>query len=316
MRLAAMACLFAVPAAVLADDFSARLHAADFSARLHADDVAARLKAHVEYLASDDLAGRDVGSEGIRKAEEHVASAFGALGLHPLPGHDSLFLAFDLHREGFDPDCTWARLETSRTSVALIPGADFRPFDFSGEGLVSADVVFAGYGITSPDPPWDDYDGLDVRGRIVLVLRHVPREDDSKAPFAGVASTEHATFTAKAENARAHGATAILVVTDPLHHPEAEDLRWGGGLRLPPIPPADTPQVQVVAVRPAKAPTQPIRRFSRCRSRARWPSGSCARRGGTSRPCSSRSIPAIRPRPSVSRSDPWICPWGVASAPR
>lgn len=206
-----------------------------------ADDPAARLKAHVEYLASDDLAGRDVGTDGIAMAEEHVASVFADLGLHPLPGHDSYFLPFELHREGFDPSCTWARLDTSGHGLSLGAGIDFRPFDFSGEGSVSADIVFAGYGITSPEQFWDDYDGLDVSGKVVLVLRHVPREGDPDGPFAGAAEAAHATFAAKAGNARDHGATAILVVTDPLHHSEIEDLRWGGRLRLPPLPSAAAP---------------------------------------------------------------------------
>jgi hypothetical protein len=79
--------------------------------------------------------------------------------------------------------------------------------------------VFAGYGITAPDLQWDDYMGLDVKGKIVVVLRHEPQELDPNSRFDGRNMTSHATYMNKAINARLHGAKAVLFMTDPNNHP-------------------------------------------------------------------------------------------------
>jgi hypothetical protein len=83
-------------------------------------------------------------------------------------------------------------------------------------------VVFAGYGITAPEYGYDDYAGLDVEGKVVFVLRHEPNEDDPESVFDGAEHSRHAYFTTKAENAAAHGAVGMILVTDPLHHEETE----------------------------------------------------------------------------------------------
>ena len=67
-------------------------------------------------------------------------------------------------------------------------------------------MVFAGYGITAPEYNYDDYAGIDVKGKIVLILRHEPQEFDEKSVFAGKVYTEHAQFFSKAANAKNHGA--------------------------------------------------------------------------------------------------------------
>lgn len=195
-------------------------------------DAVSRLRADISFLASDALGGRDTGSPQVALAEEHVEARFRALKLEPLPGRNSLYVPFELERDAFDRACTHAEIHLPGRTVTLLPEADFRPFDFSNDGQADAPLVFAGYGITAPELKWDDYAGLDVTGKAVLVLRHEPRESDPSSPFDGVETTAHASFASKAENARKHGAVAMLVVTDPLHHEPADDLRWGGGLRL------------------------------------------------------------------------------------
>ena len=82
------------------------------------------------------------------------------------------------------------------------------PFNFSQTGPLAGAVVFAGYGITAPEYHYDDYEGLDVKGKIVLVLRHEPQESDPKSVFEGKTFTQHAQFAAKATNAKIHGAPA------------------------------------------------------------------------------------------------------------
>jgi hypothetical protein len=100
---------------------------------------------------------------------------------------------------------------------------DFLPFSFSSRGAAGGGVVFAGYGITAPEYGYDDYAHLDVRDKIVLVLRHEPQESDDKSVFLGKTFTRHAEFINKAINARNRGARALLVANDLAAHPSDED---------------------------------------------------------------------------------------------
>jgi len=81
---------------------------------------------------------------------------------------------------------------------------------------MSAPVTFAGYGITAPEYGYDDYAGIDVKGRIVLVFDHEPQENDAQSVFNCAGFTGYATRRVKALNAERHGAIGILVADDPL----------------------------------------------------------------------------------------------------
>ena len=178
----------------------------------------------VRFLASDLLAGREVGGAGIARAEEHIAAAFAASGLRPLPGQAGFFQEFSLHRTAFPKASTTLSLELPGGKLEAAAGRDFRPFEFSGSGEHSAQVLFAGYGITAPEHGWDDYRGLEVRGSFVLVLRHEPGNADPRSRFEGTANTAHAYFRTKAENAFRRGAVGLLLVDDPLSSGREEDL--------------------------------------------------------------------------------------------
>jgi hypothetical protein len=75
---------------------------------------------------------------------------------------------------------------------------EFMPGGTSGSGRVTAEVVYVGYGVTAPELGYDDYKGVDVKGKIVLVLRHEPQENDEKSVFAGKQLTTHAEIVNKA----------------------------------------------------------------------------------------------------------------------
>ena len=94
-------------------------------------------------------------------------------------------------------------------------GPDFLPFTFSADGDVAADVVFAGYGITAPPLGYDDYAGLDVRGKVVLVMTGEPRETDPQGPFRPAEHFHYTELRHKVLNAREHGAAAVIVVENP-----------------------------------------------------------------------------------------------------
>jgi hypothetical protein len=199
---------------------------------------AGELRGHVEFLASDALRGRFLGTDGVARAEEYIAARFRDSGLVPLAGESDYFTEFTLYEHGFDPKRTSLSLEGAGSTAndpasggGTVPGRgtfeeNFKPFWFSEEATVSErEVVFAGYGISAPEHDYDDYAGLDVEDKIVLVLRHEPNEEDPDSVFNGSEWSEHAYFTTKAETAAEHGAAGMILVTDPLHHEGAEDFR-------------------------------------------------------------------------------------------
>ncbi len=184
-----------------------------------ANAAAERIRADVTYLASAGLKGRRAGTPEADVAAEWVAARFKALGLAPAGTDGGWFQKFDFI-DGVDLG-PWNALVTgdgpTRKSWAI--DTDFRPLAFSAPGSATAEVVFAGYGITAPDLSYDDYAGLDVKDRIVLVLRYSPDGDDEKSPFSPFAALRF-----KASLAREKGAKALLVATGPLTKDVADDL--------------------------------------------------------------------------------------------
>jgi hypothetical protein len=209
--------------------------AAGAQAQGGADSIRAEdLRRTVKFLAADSLLGRETGEPGAHKAERFIAKEFKRSGLSPLPGYEDYFLDFTLYRQTYDPAGTGLGVTLGGRSKKNRLGTAFRPFSFSDEGSVEAPLVFAGYGITADEYEYDDYAGIDVEGKIVLILRHEPGEDDPDSPFDGTDTTSYSQFTSKAANAGEHGALGMLLVTDPLNHEPDEDLRVGGALRLEP----------------------------------------------------------------------------------
>jgi aminopeptidase YwaD len=184
------------------------------------------LMTDVARLASPQMEGRAAGWPGAEKAAEFIADEFRRAGLNPGGEGGGYLQPFELAartRLG-----TAARLVLSvegppARSRTYVPSADYVPFGFSEDGEVEAEIVFAGYGITAPEHRYDDYAGVDVRGKAVLVLSHVPRELDPRSPFRRPGTTQYATNRYKAENARAHGAVAMLLVADPNNHREERE---------------------------------------------------------------------------------------------
>ena len=183
------------------------------------------IREHVEFLASDERGGRYIGTEGIKSAEEYIADQFQHFGLSTLPGKDEYYQPFALYSQSFDQDLTAISIQRDNETISGSIGADFRPFSFSSFGEKSAELIFAGYGITAPEYDYDDYDGLHVEGKIVLIMRHEPNERQDGELFDGKRFSGYALFRKKAENAHKHGAIGMLVYTDPVHHAEDDDLR-------------------------------------------------------------------------------------------
>ncbi|MBI5366953.1 MAG: M20/M25/M40 family metallo-hydrolase [Planctomycetes bacterium] len=178
----------------------------------------------VRFLCAPELEGRGLATAGGRAAAEHVGNAFRAAGLKPLGRGGSFLTDVDVvAREPGGPNTLEARFAPAAAGVAADApraftfGKDFVPLVFTPNGRASGPLVFAGYGISAPDAGYDDYAGLDVQGKIVLVLTHAPREGDAEGPFRTPARARLATEAAKARAAEERGAVAVLIALDAQH---------------------------------------------------------------------------------------------------
>jgi hypothetical protein len=168
---------------------------------------------HVSFLASEDLKGRGNGTPELERAAEYIARQLRAYGLRPAGDNGTYFQKFEI---------TVGAEITSRNSLRVGNTSKQRDRDFvtmpiSSSGTYEGPVVFAGYGITSEALNWDDYAGVDVKDKAVLVFRHDPEETNPAGRFGREAGSP-TTFISKARNARQHGAKAILFITDPNNH--------------------------------------------------------------------------------------------------
>lgn len=193
------------------------------------------IKAHVYELADDRYEGRDTFSPGLAMAADYISQQFASYGLEPLPGRDSYLVDYTLERKGWDASETLLQLRRGKSVIDLEPGVQFEPISqLTDEARISGPVVFAGYGLHLPDKGWDDYKSLDVKGKIVLVLRHIPNEQEraarakelaEKARAAGqpvkedpkAITSRDGAFASKAKAAHDRGAIGMIVVTEPSH---------------------------------------------------------------------------------------------------
>ncbi len=187
-----------------------------------------RWLADAKYLSSDRLKGRGNNTPELDEAAVYIAEQFRKAGLEVLP--EGAFQPFEAN--------VGAELGTDNRLALLSPSArsyrirqHFIPLSMSGSGERSGALAFVGYGITAPEYGYDDYDGIDVERKVVVVLRHEPQETDESSVFSGRRFTRHASLVNKAINARNHGAVAMLLVNDPLYHKGEEDrlVRFGRG---------------------------------------------------------------------------------------
>ena len=176
---------------------------------------AAGAAAHVAYLASDALLGRNTPSPGLDTAAAYIARQFQQAGLQPVRGAWTQEVRMQTVALG---DSNALSLTVSGKDTAFAIKDDFVPFDMTADRLVQGDLVFAGYGITAPDLTYDDYDGVDVRGKIVVIFRHEPRENDTTSRFNSRKNADRWGMAAKVKRAREHGAVGMLVMNEPLSH--------------------------------------------------------------------------------------------------
>lgn len=175
-----------------------------------------RMRADLTYLSSDELEGRDSGSEGIRKAGEFIRERYDTLGLQTDAFGGSPYQEFTIPGPETAGSGEHNRLSFGGLDLPLPPklGENFTPLSLGNNDVFEGDVVFAGYGITAPELDYDDYANVDVKGKIVIVIRKEPQQADEGSKFDGIQSSKHALFTAKATNAKTHGVAGMILVND------------------------------------------------------------------------------------------------------
>ncbi|MGV2336458.1 MAG UNVERIFIED_CONTAM: hypothetical protein LVR18_20910 [Planctomycetaceae bacterium] len=141
------------------------------------EQILARVKGDIEYLASDELEGRGVETKGIELAAEHILKEYQKAGLKPgLP--DGTW------RQPFEVVLGDVAVESSTAVRLKGPGdlmldlkinEEFQPIRRGANGEASGDIVFLGYGITSAEDNYNDYAGVDVKGKVVIIIRREPQ---------------------------------------------------------------------------------------------------------------------------------------------
>lgn len=174
----------------------------------------------VKTLTQPKMEGRSEGSKGLVRAEHLIASRYRSLGLEPAGAHGYL-QPFTVTTGAKLRGKNHFLVQNGDSKTDLKLNQDYVPLSFSGSGGVTSSLVFAGYGVTAPEFGYDDYAGVDVKDKIVLVLRYEPLGFLAKTQKQG--PTMHSQFVTKAINARNHGAKAIILVNGKLGDGE-EDL--------------------------------------------------------------------------------------------
>ncbi len=200
-------------------------------ASLSADD----LMRHVRVLASDEFEGRSPGTEGDRKTVEYLVSEFRALGLEP--GNPDGTFVQKVPLMGFETSSKVA-FSTPGGALELAPLTDYVAISrLERAELADLELVFVGYGTVAPEYGWDDYKGVDVRGKAIVMLVNDPPLADPADPakldpamFRGKAMTYYGRWTYKYEIAKEKGAAAAILVheTGPAGYPwEVVSGSWG-----------------------------------------------------------------------------------------
>jgi len=185
-------------------------------------DAEKRLAEATRFLASDHLEGRGLGTAGINIAADYIAGKFREIGLKTNLYDGKPFQDFTLtigsklgpadanKVERAGPPATG---QSQPADIHLHIGTDFNPLALGGSQKFDLPLVFVGYGISAKHENYDDYAGIDVKDKAVIVLRHQPQRSAPHGLF-GSADSAYAPLSRKVSNAYEHGAAAVIFCTD------------------------------------------------------------------------------------------------------
>ena len=173
-----------------------------------------RLRQHDKTLASDAFEGRAPGQPGGERAARYIADAFHSAGLEPAGDNGSYFQKVPLVGVKTDGAATtFSLVPKEGPPISLTFGRDYVTNNqlHTETAEIDAPIVFVGYGIVAPEYGWDDYKGVDVKGKIALVVVNEPTSEDPKF-FNGKSMTYYGRWTYKFEEAGRHGAVGVLII--------------------------------------------------------------------------------------------------------
>lgn len=191
--------------------------------RTQAQDAVAEttteLRETLSYLAADEREGRGIGTKGLEEAAEFLAKEFREIGLKTDLVDGTPFQPFDVNVSselGAKENNTLRIVSSEKPDEAkeLLLGKDFQPLALGGSGKFDAPLVFVGYGITAPKLEYDEYAGPDVKGKMVVILRKEPQQNNPHSVFDGTRPSQHALFSRKVSNAYQQGAAGVILIND------------------------------------------------------------------------------------------------------
>ncbi len=193
------------------DGVSVRLPSAAFAAMETIDPE--HIRWHVRFLSHDLLEGRGTGQRGGDIAAEYIATQFAEYGLKPAGDNGSYLQKVPLVGITTLPQTQFVLLPKHGPSMDLKPLDEYVAYDQTQQPQsdVDAEIVYVGYGIEAPEYNWDDYKGVDVRGKVLLMLVNEPPSDDSNF-FKGKALTYYGRWTYKYEEAARKGAVGVILI--------------------------------------------------------------------------------------------------------
>ena len=189
-----------------------------------------RYLADIKVLAAPNMEGRGPGTSGLARASSLIEHRYKTLALQPA-GTNGYVQPFTV--------TTGAKLKADN-SLVVVDGStkqplainqDFEPISFSSSGSFTGPMVFVGYGASADEFQYDDYAGVDVKDKIVVLLRYEPETFSAKTGHQGL--TQHSQLVTKAINARNHGAKAVIFVNGKLADSEEDSLMRFGGVSGP-----------------------------------------------------------------------------------
>ncbi len=182
-----------------------------------------RIRADVKFLSSDLLEGRGTGQRGGMLAVEYIATQYALNHLAPAGDNGTYLQKVPMVGLTTEPQSTFSFIPQNAAPVNVKFAKEITAYDETAEPTadINADVVFVGYGIDAPEYKWDDYKGVDVKGKVLLMLVNEPPSEDPTF-FNGKALTYYGRWTYKFEEAARKGAVGALVV----HKPDMASYGW------------------------------------------------------------------------------------------
>ena len=182
----------------------------------------AAIKAHITYLADDRLLGRKAGTPGYQLAVDYVTEQLKALGVQPAGEGGTFIQKVRLRRAFLQPGAAFAARDAQGTTLPLVAGQDYVVYpspELPATRVADAPLAFAGFGISAPELGYDDYAGLDVKGKVVMIVRGAPRT------FASTVASASQDLVGLLKAAVGHGAVGLLLAST--HAGPLPDLKNG-----------------------------------------------------------------------------------------